>query len=259
MQPPLAHTPTERSDLVATLRHELEQQERPRLPRDAQPISTGALSLDRLLPWGGLRPGSLVEYLSAGEGQGAGAGAGTLALIAARAACHEGRALVVLDRQQQFYPPSAAAWGIDLSQTLLLRPANEAEEMWATDQALRCPRVGAVWVMCGPLQVRDFRRLQLAAEGGGTLGLLVRPAKVRGRFTWADVQWLVEPQPSRERWRLRVELVRCRGGTGGRSVQLEWNEETGTWCEESHFHATHLVHPLAELADPAAARRQTRA
>jgi hypothetical protein len=206
----------------------------------------------------------LVEYLAPQGKQ----GAATLALIAARMACQDGRLLVVCDRQRRVYTPAAAAWGLDLKNVLLVWPATEAEELWALDPALRCPGVGAAWIMCGPLGVRDFRRLQLAAESGGTLGLFVRPAKLRGRPTWADVQWFVQPRPygarpqphaKRRGWRLQVELVRCRGGTGGGSVQLEFDEEQNAWLEANDNHAADFVPAPAELAHPAAARRASRA
>jgi protein ImuA len=165
-------------ELVASLRREVARLEAGRPPENERPISTGSAALDRLLPAGGLRRGTLVEYLRPA----AGSGAGMLALVAAREACRDGRAFVVLDRPiptrsasegerfGRFYPPAAAAWGIDLSAMLVLRPDNDADALWALDQALRCPGVGAVWATCDRLDVRDFRRLQLAAECGGTLG-----------------------------------------------------------------------------------------
>ena len=167
-------------------------------------ISTGSPALDCLLPGGGLRRGTLVEYLTSTTGS----GAGTLALAAAREACREGRALVVLDcTTSYFYPPAAAAWGIDLAKLLVLRPVNEADALWALDQALRCPGVGAVWTEWDWIDMRDFRRLQLAAECGGTLGLLVRSARYRGR---SPSRWPARParaaspastlRPSRPRW-----------------------------------------------------------
>jgi protein ImuA len=186
--------------LVATLRRQVARLEGSRPPEDDRPLSTGSEALDRLLPAGGLRRGTLVEYLSPGSG----CGAGTLALAAAREACEGGRALIVVgtlrvpsfrNAPATFYSPAAAAWGIDLSRLLILRPANEADALWALDQALRCPGVGAVWATCDRLDVRDFRRLQLAAETGGTLGLLLRPDRLRGQPTWADVQWRVSPLP----------------------------------------------------------------
>src|SRR6476469_4976749 len=136
--------------LVATLRREVARLEAGRPPEDDQPVSTGSLTLDRLLPAGGLQRGTLVEYLTPASGS----GAGTLALAAAREACRDGRAFVVLDRpilarsasegnrSGHFYPPAAAAWGIDLSQMLVLRPDSDADALWALDQALRCPGVG---------------------------------------------------------------------------------------------------------------------
>src|SRR5262245_58681061 len=211
-----------RQALIAGLRRKVARLEAGRPPEDERPISTGSPALDRLLPASGLRRGTLVEYLASTSGS----GAGTLAFAAAREACCEGRAFVVVDGSY-FYPPAAAAWEIDLSAMLVLRPASEADTLWALDQALRCPGVGAVWARCDRLDVRDFRRLQLAAECGGTLGLLMRPARQRGQPTWADVQWEVRSVKNEERrvkavfsssfelWRLHVELVRCRGAAGG--------------------------------------------
>src|SRR5690242_14447540 len=220
-----------RQALVSHLRREVAQLEAGRPPDDDRPISTGVLALDRLLPRGGLKRGTLVEYLSFTTG----GGAGILALAAAREACREGQTLVVLDGQRRFYPPAAAAWGVDLAGLILLRPKNEADALWAFDQALRCTGVGPVWATWDRPDSRDFRRLQLAAASGRTLGILVRPVSRRGEPTWAEVQWLVKPEKGTKRrvqnaefrtrslnpascilhsafpWRLWVELVRCRG------------------------------------------------
>ena len=256
-----------RPALVADLRQRLARLERSSRPADERPVSTGAPPLDRLLPGGGLHRGSLVEYLSPG----AGSGTGTLALAAAREAANDGRALVVVDRSRTFYPPAAAAWGIDLARTLVVQPANDASELWALDQALRCPGIGAVYTTCGALDVRDFRRLQLAAESGGTLGVLVRPACFRGQPSWADVQWQVSTKDEGRRakkvighsslvirhfvWRLCVELVRCRGAPGGQIAELVLDEATGIWQDARTTHATHPVPLPAELADSARPRR----
>src|SRR5688500_11667072 len=137
-----------RQALVASLQRQVERTLGRRPAEDERLVSTGSPPLDQLLPGGGLRRGSLAEYLSPG----AGSGAGTLALAAAREACRdeEGqshRAFVIVDQSRTFYPPAAAAWGIDLSQTILLQPADEAAALWALDQALRCPGVGAVYAI----------------------------------------------------------------------------------------------------------------
>jgi protein ImuA len=261
-----------RQALLTTLRRQVASLEGLHSTEDDRPVSTGSPELDRLLPAGGLRRGTLVEYFASAVGS----GAGTLALAAAREACREGRALVVLDSPAQarsanggrFYPPAAAAWGIDLSRMIVLRPRAEADALWAFDQALRCAGVAAVWAAWDRLDIRDFRRLQLAAESGRTLGLLLRPARLRGQPTWADVQWEVSPwrssipsvhrgglmRPANSSWRLVVELVRCRGGAGGQIVQLELDEQTGIWREDPD-HATHSLPLFPRVAHSEAARR----
>ena len=47
----------------------------------------------------------------------------------------------------------------------------------------------------GALDSRWLRRFQLAAETGGTLGLLERPRTVRGLPSWADLQIVSRPRP----------------------------------------------------------------
>jgi protein ImuA len=228
-----------RDALVAGLRREVEKLEGGRVVEDERRVSTGVKALDRLLPGGGLKRGTLVEYLSGSTGS----GAATLSLAAARKACGEGRAFVVVEKEGEvrgqrseitsrsskfkvqssklegrrqktgdrgqkfggdgtrsvpatrFYPPAAAAWGIDLAAMLVVRTTNEADALWAFDQALRCPGVGAVWGAWERLDGRDFRRLQLAAEIGGTIGVLIRPARVRGQSTWAEVRLEVGAVP----------------------------------------------------------------
>jgi hypothetical protein len=54
------------------------------------------------------------------------------------------------------------------------------------------------------LNANMFRRWQLAAERGGSIGLLARPLTARSRPSWADVQLMVTPL-ALGRWRLEVE------------------------------------------------------
>src|SRR5438105_880832 len=111
-----------RETLVSSLRREVARLEMSRPLEDERPISSGSAALNGLLPAGGLRRGTLVEYLTAGSGN----GAGILALAAAREACQEGRAFIVVEKggsagasPSRFHPPVAAAWGIDLSAMLV--------------------------------------------------------------------------------------------------------------------------------------------
>jgi len=209
--------------VVAQLRASIRRLEEGERSRKGRWFSSGCPALDRILPDAGFPAGILVEWLAAVEGS----GAETLAFLAARAVVAGGGTLVILDRRQEFYPPAAAALGIDLQRTLVVRAARREEELWALDQALRCPGVGAVCVSVDRLDWRWFRRLQLAAEQGGGIGFLLRPAQVRGQPSWSHVQLWVQPRPSSGSRRLRVEVTRCLSAHPGRSVELEIGEEEG--------------------------------
>jgi len=221
---------------IEQLRRQIGRLEQLQCCGDDRPVSSGCGPLDRLLPERGFRRGTLIEWLAAGEGS----GVETLALGAAVGACGDGAALVVLDRRREFYPPAAARLGIELQNLIVVYATGEADNAWALDQTLRCPGVAAVLAWPDKLDGRSFRRLQLAVEDGGGLGLLIRPPAARHEPSWADVRLLVEPLPAFSsgdfKRRLRIHLLRCRGGTDGRSVDVEIDDET---------HTVHLAPRLA--------------
>jgi hypothetical protein len=74
----------------------------------------------------------------------------------------------------------------------------------------------------------EARRLQLSAERGGGVGLLLRPA---GRAVSSEhaavTRWLVRPAPGErtvQRW--SVQLIHGHGGRVGQAVILEYSRET---------------------------------
>ena len=208
-------------------------------------ISSGCVPLNQLLPDQGFLRGSLVEWL----GSEVGSGVSSLALLAAREACQDGRTLVILDRDGQFYPPAAAAWSIDLDNTIVLYPQDAQDESWALDQALRCPHVGAVLSWPQQLTSHTFRRLQLIAERSGCIGMLIRPSTARREPSWADVRVWVSPKPLQRpntlgnvSWQLSAQILRCRRGVGDSEVTFEINCQTG---EARETHRSSMVTPLA--------------
>jgi len=234
------------SKLVENLRRQITRLENGRRTEDSAVVSCGCVGLDRLLPEGGFRRGSLVEWLAAEEG----CGALSLALIVAREACREGGRLVVFDHAEQFYPPAAVRLGIEPAKLLVVRPENQADELWALTQTLRCPGVAAVVVQLNRLESHDFRRLQLAAESHGALGLLLRPWNARKEPSWAEVRLGIESLPSSESAevrRLKVHLLRSRRGAGYGTIEVELHEEA------------HPVHLVARLARAQAGTRSGRA
>lgn len=207
--------------------------------KSCQSISSGCQPLDRLLPQRGFEPGSLIEWI----GGGAGSGTSVLAMLAARSACHCRGMLVLVDRDGSFYPPAAHACQIDLQNTIVVHPTSEKDECWAIEQSLRCSDVAAVVAWPKRLTSNAFRRLQLAAEYGSSLGLFVRPTTARHEASWASMRMFVSPSVGRQGWRLNVELLRCGGLFGTKPIAIEIDDQTG---EVRDAHPRPLA---AQLAD----------
>ena len=148
------------------------------------------------------------------------------------------------------------------------RASRNNNVLWALEQALRSKAVGLTMCAIDHLNGHTFRRLQLAAEVGGGICFLRRPMAAIRQPTWADVRLLVKsrrhtPSAIRQKRasssdrsdslnvpavrRLTVELLKCRSGLTGGSVELDYHDETNN------------VRLAAELARPAAAQRSARA
>jgi protein ImuA len=253
------------SELLERLRERIASLERPADCGERSVVSTGCPALDRVLPFEGVRRGSLTEWLS----ERAGSGAESMALLLTREACRDRGVVVLLDRERQAYPPAVVAGGIDAERLIVVHPETEADELWAADQSLRSRAAGAVWLWQERLRPHDFRRLRLAAECGGAVGVLLRPARVLGQPTWADVQMVVKPVsplPSggegmgvrglNLQRHLCVEVTRCRGHGDPQTVEVDLDDVSGA-LRVVQPHETLRVSVSPRLADPAAARRAT--
>jgi protein ImuA len=230
-------------------------------------ISSGCPGLDARLPQRGYEPGTIVEWLEPTHG----CGGFYLAMVAARQAMVHGSSganskyWVVVDRKQRFYPPAAQAMGLPLDRLIVLRPINQADEMWGIDQALRCSAVGAVIAELDDINELQARRFQLAAEEGQSLGLWLRPVSVRKQPSWSEIQWLIEPwlaplqaaqaNPTGANVRrIGIQSLRMRGGKSGQRWTLALDLRTGQIALEEPYAFTSHLHLASQLAMPASTR-----
>jgi protein ImuA len=211
-------------------------------------IPLGSSGLGDLFPEQGLAAGSLVELLPGVPG----AGAWTLALLLASYACGERKTLLIADPERCFYPPAARKFGLDASRIVIVRPRTARDALHALGQALRCSAIGTAIGEFERLQDREVRRLQLAAESGGTVGVLLRPVSALGAPSFASVRLLMHPEPADRNvcptgsWRrVRLEVLRCQGGRDGKSLCVEIDDATG------HVRAFSPLELAADMASPA--------
>jgi protein ImuA len=186
--------------------------------------------LDAHLPWGGLPLAGLHEVLAAEPG----AGMGFSALLLARAqAALPGRSILWIANEPDAYPPGLAALGLSAASLILVRAPRLADALWAAEEGLRCPAIAAALVMNVTPDLTAARRLQLAAETGGGIGLLLRGEDEAPGPTAALTRWRLAARPSEggsahqvgdPAW--EIALLRARGGRPG-AWAGEWDALRG--------------------------------
>ncbi|MBR0648224.1 hypothetical protein GXW78_00990 [Roseomonas terrae] len=186
---------------------------------DAVPL---APAIDSGLPWGGLPRAALHEVLAAEPG----AAGGFAAMVLARA----GGTVLWIAPEPDAWPPGLARFGLTPDRLVLVKAPREQDALWAMEETLRCPAVGAALLVTGELDLTAARRLQLAAEAGGVLGLLLRPDADGAAPTAALTRWRIGAAPSESPSRHELgdpawslDLLRCRGGRGG-TWRATWHE-----------------------------------
>jgi protein ImuA len=228
------------------IRH-MEQGDRPRHPV----LPFGLPPVDGRLPLGGLRLGALHEVADGGPG--AAHATATVLFAAGILARLDGPVLWCLTYRDLFAPALAGA-GLHPDRVIYAEAGDETGVLQAVEEGLRHGGLACVVGEAGRLPMTASRRLQLAAETSGVLGLILRrwrhPAAAAAfdQPSAAASRWRITVLPSsslpvagvgRARW--RVDLVRCRGA------------EPFSWELEACDAQGRLAVP-AELADrPAAA------
>ncbi|MFM9959769.1 MAG: ImuA family protein [Planctomycetaceae bacterium] len=229
--------------IIAELSERIRAIERTRLRAgpEAELAPTGLPALGRLLNEPGWPRGCFVEWLA----EGCGSGSTGLALWASHEAWRDSL-LVMIDSRREMHAPAVRHGGVamDLSKTVFIRPEQPLDALWSLEQALRTRGIGAVVCDVDRLSPQACRRLQLAAEIGGGLGILLRPAQARRQPSFAEYRFLVQPLPcSDEPWRTgsqvkrrwRVELLRARRQFAERSVIVEFRNGSDGLCVASEL------------------------
>jgi protein ImuA len=204
--------------------------------RAASVLPFGLVEVDSRLPSGGLALDALHEV--AGGGNGAIDGAAAALFAAGIAARTRGKVLWCLTRPDLFAPALSQA-GLKSDRVIYLEGGDEKTVLACFEEGLRHGGLGAVVAEVARLPMTASRRLQLAAERSGTIGIALRrwrrqtEAADFGQPTAATTRWRVSALPStplpvvgvgRSRW--LVELIRCRAGESA-DFELEACDETG--------------------------------
>ncbi len=182
----------------------------------------GVPEIDSHLPGGGLALGAIHEF--AGGGAGAVDGAAAALFAAGVAARTKGKVIWCLTRPDLFFPALAQV-GLHPNRVIFVEADREEDVLASMEEALFYGALGAVVAELVRLPMTASRRLQLAAEKSGTLGLIIRrwrrqtEATDFGQPTASATRWRVSVMPSEElpvpgvgRARWMLELMRVKAG-----------------------------------------------
>lgn len=188
----------------------------------AAALPFGLDALDDRLAGGGLADAGLHEVAGASDGYSDDAAATLfLAGIAGRRAGEGGTVLWVVSRRDLFAPGLAQA-GLSPERLLVAEAGRDTDVLAVMEEGLRHGALAAVVGEVGRAGLTETRRLQLAAEEGGTMALMLRRWRKGDPLTepsTAVTRWRVGSTPSepipapgigRARW--SVECARQRGG-----------------------------------------------
>jgi len=190
--------------------------------RSKTTLPFGVREIDERLPGGGLTYGAIHEF--AGGGSGAVDGAAAAMFVGGIAARTKGKVVWCLARPDLF-APALAQVGLHPDRVIYVEAIKEDYVLESFEEALRFGGLGAVVGETVRLPMVVSRRLQLAAEGSGTIGLLIRrwrrqtEAGDSGHPTAAATRWRISVLPSeplpvsgvgRARW--LAELIRVKAG-----------------------------------------------
>lgn len=224
-----------RQAAIGALRARIERIEgTPRSSRGVLPF--GLREVDARVPGGGLTLGALHEV--AGGGNGAIDGAAAALFAAGIAARLKGKALWCLTRADLF-APAIAQTGLNPNRVIYVEAGDEKSVLSCFEEGLRHGGLGCVIAELAQLSMTASRRLQLAAEASGTMGLALRrwrrqtEAADFGQPTAASTRWRISVLPSRPlpvpgvgRHRWLVELIRARAGESA-DFELEACDDKG--------------------------------
>jgi protein ImuA len=115
----------------------------------------------------------------------------------------------------------------DPAQLLLARPKDQVDALAVAEEALKDGALAHVIIeVTRPLDLREGRRLQLAAKVGRTTGLCIIPEGMGSNA--AETRWRATPlfNPAREDSTLmRWEITKNKSGTLG-VWHVQWNQQT---------------------------------
>ncbi|HEY0294807.1 MAG TPA: translesion DNA synthesis-associated protein ImuA [Bordetella sp.] len=162
---------------------------------------TGIAALSAQLPGGGWPRGNLTELLVQQ------AGVGELHLLRSALLGPDARPIVLVRPPHAPQAAAWAGWGADPARLVWLRPERDVDALWAAELAVRSSAFAAVLLWQNAMRAAAVRRLQLAAQSGDALFVVVRPLAAAAQASAAPLRLALAPVPGG----VSVRILKRRG------------------------------------------------
>ena len=216
---------------LSALKAQIDKMERLKKPSSSS-LALGLKAVDSVLPEGGIAR-SAVHEVTGSSGNG-------FAAFLAGQVCRLNKPIVwcVEDYSPKIlYGPGLAAFGVKMNLFVMARCRGRGEILWAMEEGLREKALGMViGELTESVSLTASRRLQLAAEAGCTIGLVLhdRMSREIAAPSVVRTRWRVDSRPTHSndtinngtRWCL--SLCRCRSVARKHIWDVEWDNAANT-------------------------------
>ena len=187
---------------------------------------SGFAELDANLPGGGWPVGAIAELMRDAIGIGE---LSLLVPVLSRLA-RAGRYIAWIAPPYLPYAPALAQRGVPLERLLMIHTPSLQESLVGDRAGAALPAVGAVLGWPATSSTRMLRRLQLAAEAGGSLGILYRPPEAAHEASPAALRLRLHAPPRGPGGRdPESRGGACRPDAAGRSRPTAATSNAGLW------------------------------
>ena len=118
------------------------------------------------------------------------------------------------------YATALGAWGVNTHNILVVRTQSHEDTLWSMERC--CLSSGCAGVLAWPderkLNIKETRRVQLAARSGHTLALFFRPISATTRSSLAELRLALRPTHSVDR--LSLDIIKRKGGWPVHGIEL---------------------------------------
>lgn len=140
------------------------------------------------------------------------------------------------------YATALAACGVNINNILVVRTQSHEETLWSMERC--CLSDGCTGVLAWPedrkLNIKETRRVQLAARSGRTMAVFFRPSHAVERSSLAELRLALQPAESVDR--LCIDIVKRKGGWPVHGIELSLTEAL-----QAPYEVMHALHQQLAL------------